>query len=103
MATKGPKKKKQKKGIESSPSAPPNFDSTRFISKENEDRYYELKTWRIIKERPVKVQQGEYTEFTNELTKQVWVILTKPLDYYDPEIVWEFYANALPPSSQRRF
>jgi hypothetical protein len=84
--------KMQKKG-EGSSSAPPQFDTDNILTKEKEDRYKIISNWRIILERVVKLKQWEYPQITEELTRQGWGVLASPMEFYDPQLVLEFFTN----------
>ncbi|ESW13193.1 hypothetical protein PHAVU_008G175400 [Phaseolus vulgaris] len=60
------------------------------------EQYEAIKHWTIIPERQVKLEEGEYSDFDEELTRRKWGQLAMPVDKYDPHVVLEFYANAWP-------
>ncbi|KAL5191350.1 hypothetical protein HKD37_04G010642 [Glycine soja] len=65
-------------------------------SAEHQRRFEAIKDWFFLKERQVKLAEGEYPEFQAEVSRRHWTQLTEPMSKYDPEIVMEFYANAWP-------
>ena len=77
-----------------------------FIDAEKKERYDNIKSWSFIPERRVKLNEGEYDEFLQGLMRRNWMTLASPLPKFDPEIVYEFYANVWgkrQPAAERRF
>nr|KYP76607.1 hypothetical protein KK1_020855 [Cajanus cajan] len=66
------------------------------MTKSKQQWYTELESRKIIVERRVELEAGEYTEFQGELTTRKWNKLATPEKKYNEDIIKEFYANAYP-------
>jgi len=66
----------------------------KFGTKEIHKRYKEIKHWAFIPERRVQLLPEQYDPFLDGLQRQNWMRLAEPLNMYDPEVVYEFYANS---------
>ena len=64
-----------------------------FIDAEKKQRHDNIKSWSFIPERRVQLNKGEYDEFLQGLMRRNWMTLASPPLKFDPEIVYEFYAN----------
>jgi len=76
-----------------------------FIYAEKKQRHDNIKSWSFIPERRVQLNEGEYEEFLQGLMRRNWMTLASPPPKFDPEIVYEFYANVWEerqPAEERR-
>src|SRR3954464_4442897 len=93
------KRKKAGSG-EGSSSQSGRFDRTGFLGPEQEARYHELESRVVWSERTVvPIDHGHFQRAWTVLSETCWDKLFTPPQFYQVEIVREFYANALPPSS----
>ncbi|KAG2380997.1 uncharacterized protein HKW66_Vig0203700 [Vigna angularis] len=72
-----------------------NFDQTRFPSEIAANRFTTLRNRKLIAERKVHLNEGEFANFNNEIMRRNWhMFLANPPDEIDDTLVREFYANA---------
>ncbi|KAG2391132.1 uncharacterized protein HKW66_Vig0131070 [Vigna angularis] len=71
-----------------------NFDQTRFPSEMAANRFNILRNRKLIAERKVHLNEGEFANFNNEIMRRNWhLFLANPPDEIDDTLVREFYAN----------
>lgn len=73
----------------------PSLDYGKFKDISDTVHYSYIQHRDFLVERPVELQKGELEEFNLEITRREWRQLAEPQRKFDPEIVREFYCNAM--------
>lgn len=77
------------------------FDASRFVSSATQSLYLQIKDKVIHLERVVKLRDGEFVGFYDEIQRRNWLAVAQPRDHYHLDIVRQFYANgALSPEAR---
>ncbi|KAH1193294.1 Xyloglucan endotransglucosylase/hydrolase 2 [Glycine max] len=82
LASKRSRKDKAAEGTSSAPE----YDSHRFRSVVNQQRFEAIKGWSFLRERRVQLREDEYTDFQEEIGRRRWTPLVTPMAKFDPEI-----------------
>ncbi|KAK7399161.1 hypothetical protein VNO78_10337 [Psophocarpus tetragonolobus] len=68
-------------------SPPFQLDKFRFQTKGNQQRYIDIEGRKILEERRVKLEPGEWQEFTDEIAKREWKKLAEPEETFNEILV----------------
>ncbi|CAJ2665081.1 unnamed protein product [Trifolium pratense] len=101
MAPKKPSAGKKQKTIASSSHQTEDLDMNRFKGQEQFDRFRALEKRKILSERIFDIyEHGDYERFARIVQLRGWEKIVHPPTTYNPVIVREFYANALPEADE---